>query len=287
MKSKVSSPFKLSLCLILASSTLVGHGAWAGGTNTGGTLRPTAAVEIQSWCRSSVGILEQARALSAIALIRGDFDGAFEKLEAAIRRALNRTESEKVSASISLSHAALIRGQEISAAIGELKQSGLIGSESAFRALDAYVDFLVSVVARIDLDFSVSYRVNQIRGESCSSCTDQWYQEFEKQYVRLARAQLQWLRTNFVRYSRATGAVPMGDTAVYLTFAELMTKYAADDLANPEFPWAIKYSCQIDRLRELNANIVARAFGDDRTSVNVIDSTIRSVVGETSESCGL
>ena len=43
----------------------------------------------------------------------------------------------------------------------------------------------------------------------------------------------------------------------------------------------------IARLRQLNLSLMNQAFGDERTTVNVADSVLRSIVSETSDICRL
>ena len=43
----------------------------------------------------------------------------------------------------------------------------------------------------------------------------------------------------------------------------------------------------IGRLRQVNLSLMNQAFGDERTTVNVADSVLRSIVSETSDICRL
>lgn len=261
-----------------------------GGSNVGGGVDPTARLLIE-WCNGSVGVLGHYKGMAQIQVLNSKFNEANRLLKTGILEALKSEDAKSTVTHRTLMFRSLTRGLEIVNAIEGLQSTAgvRISDEDVYRAFSNYYNFVTTVVADLDRDFYItywSYLQRKPQDAAPTPWNENHQKQFETRFVDYAKSQLKWVNGNFATNTPQFGATPKGHTKIYLTIAELMTKFVKDDLADPENLFFLKYACVIKHLGYLNATLASFNLGnraelpDERIAVNYIFHSIGSFDGE-------
>jgi hypothetical protein len=237
---------------------------------------------LRQWCTNKLGVLNDIREEAAMAKVDGKpredviaiYDGGFERLSEGFG---------EFKGGYSLTQRAIVRGKEISEALGETLVSEEKSLTTRVHFLESYYNFIERVAREVDIPYYIPY---YNRGGCKDGCDIEISEEsFAIKLLENARDQLSMVLSKMASVGPNGEVFPQGVPGGYLTALEFATKNAALDLE--ETLLYTRMACVIgdlhalgDKLARYNTGNGAEYGGRDDRAVRMSYSRAETALTE-------
>jgi hypothetical protein len=271
--------------LAARSGTNIGNGSLNVDVTVNGQTNVTAEVSVkvsgfatkanrkglQQWCSEKIGVIRDIREEAGFAKLSGAdrlaiiqiYDNGFDRMNEGFG---------EFQGAYSLTQRAIVRGKEISEALGVSLVEGEKDLSTRVHFLETYYNFIERVAREVDIPYYIPY---YNRG-GCRDCETIGISEeaFAIKLLENARDQLTMVLDKMASISENGSIYPMGVPKGYLTTLEFAAKNAAYDLE--ESILYTRMACTIGELHGLGEKLARYNSGNGAAFGNRDDWAVRS-----------